>query len=258
MALCKRTVYQGVHYVLNIKSRNTPMCTVTYIPKGSGKFRLTSNRDESPQRAAKGILRQNDLLFPQDAEAGGTWMAASRDSRAAVLLNGAFDMHLRRPPYRLSRGLMLLHYFDFDNVENFLRHFEFSGLEPFTLILWEQDALHELRWDETRLHHSLLNPGKAQVWASATLYSPEAREKRQRWFQEWLDKHPEPSDKDILHWHQYAGEGDSWNDLVMNRHGMVQTVSITSIAFEDHEIQMFFKDLLLDSSQQESLKRIAP
>jgi uncharacterized protein with NRDE domain len=234
------------------------MCTVTYIPKGAGKFRLTSNRDESPQRAAKGILHHNGLLFPRDSEAGGTWIATSALGRAAVLLNGAFSLHIRRPPYRLSRGLMLLQFFEFNHVEDFKKNFDFKGLEPFTLIVWDQNALHELRWDENRLYYTKLNPEEPRVWASATLYNPENLQKRQNWFQQWLQEIPRPSDQEIMHWHRHAGEGDPWNDLVMNRHEMVKTVSITGISFEDREIQMFFQDLLHGDSHHEILKRIAP
>lgn len=234
------------------------MCTVTYIPKGSGKFRLTSNRDESPQRAAQGIIQQNNLLFPRDSEAGGTWIATSAHGRAAVLLNGAFDLHLRRPPYRLSRGLMMLQFFEFDHITDFRKQYDFQGLEPFTLIAWDENSLHELRWDENRLHYTGLNSEEPRVWASATLYSPQILQKRQEWFQQWLDQRPQPDDQEILHWHRYAGEGDPWNDLVMNRHDMVKTVSITGISFEDREIQMFFQDLLHGHSQTETLKRVTP
>lgn len=226
------------------------MCTVTWLPQGSNQYLLTSNRDESPLRAAYGICRQGELIFPQDAGVGGTWIAASYSGRAAVVLNGAFELHLRRPPYRLSRGLMVLQYFEYQDVEDFMRRFEFQGMEPFTLVISEPGSLHELRWDEQRLHHQALNPAAPHLWASATLYNAEYRQKRQRWFEDWLSRYPAPSQQDILHWHQHAGEGDPWNDVVMNRNGLVQTVSITSINARAASGSMIFQDLLSEKVEE--------
>ncbi len=220
------------------------MCTVTWLPQGPNSYLLTSNRDEAPQRAARGIQRRNGLIFPQDAGAGGTWIAASSMGRAAVLLNGAFELHQRHPPYRLSRGLMVLQFFDYADAGQFIEEFEFHGLEPFTLVLWDRGELHELRWDEHRLHHKKLDPKTPHIWASATLYSAEYRQKRQQWFHDWLRQNPAPTQAGILHWHRTAGEGDPWNDVVMNRNGVVQTVSITGISISAQEIDMIFLDLL--------------
>lgn len=227
------------------------MCTVTYLPNGRSDFMLSSNRDEAPQRAAHGIQRRNGLLYPQDAGAGGTWIAASEQGKAAVLLNGAFELHERRPPYRLSRGLMVLQYFDFADAGAFIAQFDFQGLEPFTLILRDRGELHEIRWDAQRLHHRPLDPEVPHIWASATLYAPEFQEKRRQWFADWLRNTPMPRQDDILHWHRTAGEGDPWNDVVMNRNGMVQTVSITSISFAGDEAGMVFYDLLEGQMQRE-------
>ncbi|MBK6665833.1 MAG: NRDE family protein [Saprospiraceae bacterium] len=70
------------------------MCTVSYMPTKSG-FILTSSRDESKVRKALPPatyhLHGQDLVFPKDILAGGTWIAASERGQVACLLNGAFD-----------------------------------------------------------------------------------------------------------------------------------------------------------------------
>lgn len=230
------------------------MCTVTYLPKGPNHdWLLTSNRDEAPHRAAHGIQRRPGLLFPQDLGAGGTWIAAHEQGRAAVLLNGAFELHQRRPPYRLSRGLMVLQYFDFADAEEFIQKFEFQGLEPFTFIIREPAGLHEIRWDAVQLHHNILSAEAPHIWASATLYGPEPQQKRRQWFAQWLQIDIPKDQQAVLLWHRHTGDGDVWNDLVMNRNGMVQTVSITGIAQRDREMSMIFQDLLSGNEQQESM-----
>ncbi|MEO0339976.1 MAG: NRDE family protein, partial [Bacteroidota bacterium] len=88
------------------------MCTVTFIPQQGQDFILSSNRDEQASRSPQGLSRidqfQKELLFPRDTEAGGTWIAASNKDQVVCLLNGAFELHHRQPPYRKSRGIMVL------------------------------------------------------------------------------------------------------------------------------------------------------
>src|SRR5258708_172671 len=88
------------------------MCTVTYIPARDGFF-LTSNRDENSGRppAVPPFLypmKTGSILFPRDAQAGGSWFAVHENGNALVLLNGALTRHQPAPPYRRSRGLILL------------------------------------------------------------------------------------------------------------------------------------------------------
>ena len=99
------------------------MCTVTYVPNQEGII-LTSNRDESPERSPKNITRlvgRFNLCFPQDTLAGGTWIAADDRRRIICVLNGAFEKHAHVPPYRKSRGILALEYFNFETVKDLLK-----------------------------------------------------------------------------------------------------------------------------------------
>ena len=49
--------------------------------------------------------------------------------------------------------------------------------------------------------------------------------------------------QDILHFHQFAGEGDTQNDLLMNRNNNMLTVSVTGIEFNDERATMHYIDL---------------
>ena len=101
------------------------MCTVTYLPQGNDHFLLTSNRDEMPSRSPRSItvseFAGQKLAFPRDEMAGGTWLAVSDHNRLACLLNGAFERHDRNPPYRMSRGVMVLEYFTYRDTADFLQ-----------------------------------------------------------------------------------------------------------------------------------------
>ena len=230
------------------------MCTVTYIPQGENHFVLTSNRDEQPSRSPKNISHINrdgqHILFPKDKMAGGTWIAASSHNKVICLLNGAFEKHDRTPPYKRSRGLMMLDFFSYQHAEWFLDEYDFPGMEAFTMIIWDDGNLLEARWDEQQLHIAELDPAHPRIWSSSTLYDPGAKAKRQRWFADWLLR-AAPRDKEaILEFHTSAGDGDPWNDVIMNRNDLVQTVSITCIEKNPTFTNVTYRDLLSEQVGQ--------
>ncbi len=235
--------------------RPTIMCTVTYVPQINNNFILTSNRDEaahrSPQNLSKTELDGVELIFPRDEMAGGTWVATSNDGRVVCLLNGAFEKHKHQPPYRRSRGLMVLDYFEYKSAFDFYEKYDFEGMEPFTFILVGNNELHELKWDEKKAHLKKLDANGFYIWSSATLYSPEIKLRRESWFQEWLKDRKDFSLKAVQDFHFNGGEKDDWNGFVMNRMNLVQTVSITNVVKKNDRMQMIYNDLL----REKNLKR---
>ena len=226
------------------------MCTVTYIPKGRDQFILTSNRDENLSRAAKiphiQITENQHTLFPQDPKSGGSWIAVSEQNKLACVLNGAFKKHSHQPPYSRSRGLVLLDFFKYTQIDHFVERYSFAGIEPFTMILYERLNLVELRWDGKSKHITILDQDKPQIWSSSTLYDQEVRNQRAQWFQQWLEINDKPNTMDLLQFHQYGGEKDPVNGYVMNRNGLVQTLSITCIEKMRNNAVMLHQDLLND------------
>ncbi len=220
------------------------MCTVTYLPLGGQAFVITSSRDENPGRRTSARperqrLGEHTVRFPRDGQAGGTWIAAS-ERATLCLLNGAFTAHPSRPPYRHSRGLVILHYFGYAGTDAFIREYPTEGLEPFTLVIRDGTGLRELRWDGTERFARSLDPHAPHLWASATLYGPAALEKRQRWFHAWLAAHPDPDPVAIRHFHRTAGDGDPRNDLLMRREN-VRTVSLTSVLHREGAPEMWYE-----------------
>lgn len=233
------------------------MCTVTYLPQGKDGFIFTSNRDEAPHRSPQHISRMDvagqQLAFPRDETAGGTWIAISSANRLACILNGAFEKHERRPPYRRSRGLMALDFFEFTSAGIFLQEYTFLGMEPFTMLIYERGSLTEFRWDEQQQHIRVLDPGQPYIWSSSPLYTRDVRERREAWFTEWLDAHPFFRQEEILRFHHTAGEGDAWNDVVMNRNNIVRTVSVTSVLKTSKSMEMAYHDLISEKMSHEKI-----
>lgn len=233
------------------------MCTVTYIPQPQNGFILTSNRDEtaarSPRNLTKTDLYGQTLIFPRDTGAGGTWLVASNHNRVVCLLNGAFEKHQHQPPYKKSRGIMVLEYFSFSQAEAFFETYDFQGIEPFTMIILEREQLWEFRWDEQQTYVAALDGQGSYIWSSATLYGPAIRAQRQAWFDAWRSGRTDFSQPAILDFHQQGGEKDDWNGFVMNRNNLVQTVSISSIAKTSEEIQLRYHSLVHQEIKNETL-----
>ena len=229
------------------------MCTVTFLPKGPSSYILTSNRDETPKRAADHPAMYerygHQLFFPKDPLAGGTWIVTDKQRFTLCLLNGAFVNHKRTPPYRLSRGQMVLEFFKYANVEQFLEDYNFEGIEPFTLVMVETAdsiQLTELVWDGESPHIRRLDANEAYIWSSATLYPKEIASQRAGWFEEWLASHNDFEQQQIMDFHRSGGRGDLWNNFVMKRGDNLQTVSITSIQ-KTEDFHMVYDDLMSES-----------
>jgi len=224
------------------------MCTVTYIAQPGGNFILTSNRDEnaarSPQHLTLTEYGDVPLIFPRDTAAGGSWIAASASNRVVCLLNGAFMKHRHTPPYKKSRGLMVMEFFTYPSASVFFEKYDLDGMEPFTLVVVDDGRLYELRWDGQQSYIKPLDAAGKYIWSSATLYPPEIQKWRYGWFRDWLKNRRDFSLDAIQHLHRTGGAGDTENGFVMNRHGKVQTVSITNLVKSDVSIEMIYDDLL--------------
>lgn len=235
------------------------MCTVTYIPKGEDAFILTSNRDEQSSRNAKvtpaiTLGEQKKLLFPKDPPTGGTWMAVSDQNQAVCLLNGAFEKHKHRPPYQMSRGLVVLEFFEYPNGQAFLKTFDFTGIEPFTMVIYDRGTLIEFRWDGNDKHVKILSPSEPHIWSSVTLYDPTMIKERHLWFEEWLQQDREKNIEQVLQFHQFGGNGNLEYGYIMNRENIVQTLSITGLVKDPGSVTMIHEDLINQTKSQQSIE----
>lgn len=234
------------------------MCTATFLPWGNKGFILTSNRDERTTRPVavapcRYRVHGQTLVFPRDPVGGGTWIATAGNGVSLCLLNGAFEAHRPDPPYRLSRGKVLLDFLRYDYAGAFATQYDFSGIEPFTLLVVRSGpalSLSELGWDGKSVHLAAKDPARPHIWSLATLYSPEMVRQREAWFADWLIDRDAFRVEDILHFHHSAGGEDACNALRMNRKDGFRTVSITAIARQHRgEHLMVYQDLLKHREQ---------
>jgi len=233
------------------------MCTVTLIRNSSKKddFILTSNRDEAAGRSTlkpKIYSEENvRLIYPKDAEAGGTWIGVSEKKRVVCLLNGEFKAHKRKERYRLSRGVVVKDILKADHLEPYITNYDLEDIEPFTLIAgdWNKTLIFiELVWDGKIKHLREIKNNK-EIWSSSPLYSEAMKKDRVQWFQEFENQNNLDTEG-LWEFHHTAGNGNKNTNLIMDR-GFVKTKSITQIIKNSEQIQMIYEDL--DEEQTTSL-----
>ena len=236
------------------------MCVLTFLPTINSGYILTNNRDESLARPKaippkKYKINGKQIYFPKDAQAGGTWMATSNDF-TVCLLNGASENHVHNPPYRQSRGQLILDFFKFDTVDNFIENYSFENIENFTLVIIHHKndlQLCEFRWDGSTLSYTSKNPEEAHIWSSSTLYSQQIRTEREHWFADFREQNPDFTREQVIDFHLHGGTGDAHNDMRMNRKGKLITQCIFQVVKQNHYLSFSFHDLL---SEQELLYRV--
>lgn len=224
------------------------MCTATYIPISPAGFVLTHSRDEKisrPRAHPPGTLSVGGqpIAFPKDPQGMGTWIAQSAEL-TACLLNGAFVAHQAKPPYKHSRGLIVLDVFDYASIDSFIKHYAFTGLEPFTLILAETNRLVEVRWTGRRVFITEKDPTSPHIWSSATLYTADMMRQRENWFMKWQQQTKQRSVEAIRQFHKTAGDGNPHTALRMSRPNLYATVSLTTALHTGTQTELVYEDLI--------------
>lgn len=233
------------------------MCTVTFYPLSESEFALSSNRDESPKRATiPPRLYENKavhLMYPKDMLAGGTWIGASSKKRILTLLNGGFVPHKRKKFYRMSRGIIVKELMETDAVLHYLKSFSFEDIEPFTIILFDQEKepkLYQIVWDENQLHIENLEI-KPHIWSATPLYTREEHALHKKWFEEF-NKNKKYINIDALwRFHHRAGGGNEIS-LLIDRDA-VMTKSITQLIINKRGVKSKYHDLESDKTHSNIL-----
>lgn len=228
------------------------MCTVSFV-FSNGKAILTHNRDEKIARPSaiepqKYSINNTEIYFPKDPKAGGTWYAVAQNGTTIVLLNGADEKHQLKPSYRKSRGLIVLDLISSNSPIEAWASIDLSEIEPFTLVLYQDSKLYQLRWNEVEKTTLNLDVSQNHIWSSSTLYPKDIREKRANWFHTFLDAKPEVDEKEMFNFHRYTEGENQENGLIINRNNVMKTLSITQSVIEKNNIVLSYVDL---QNQQE-------
>lgn len=212
------------------------MCILSIYSKPNGDFILTQNRDESHLRPTSHEIitryfEGKPFTGPIDLVSNGTWMYYTEDY-AVCILNGEYKKHSHQPPYRKSRGLILLDFLQYTSVEEFVNEIDLEGIEPFTMVMVHRKSSERkiLVWDEKRKYLEDHSGKELIVRSSSTLYDSSEKEFHLKEFEN-LEK---PNGKNVFEIH---------DELKMHpnlKYPTVQTTSITQIIQEENVIKLKF------------------
>jgi len=224
------------------------MCTVSFVCSND-KIIITSNRDEKVIRPSaippkSYSINGKNIFYPKDPKAGGTWYAVDSKGTVLVLLNGADEKHKVQVSYRKSRGLIVLDMIGSNSPKFFWEEVDLDNIEPFTLVLFENKELFQLRWNGLVKETKSLEIHENYVWSSSTLYSLGIMEERAQWFYDFLDSNPEICEAKVLCFHRHTEEENNENGLVINRNDVMKTLSITQSVIEKNKMSIMHYDLI--------------
>ena len=223
------------------------MCTVSFV-NSNEKFIITSNRDEKVAREKAiepkiHLVKDKKIFFPKDQKAGGTWYAVDDKAHIVVLLNGAKEKHELKSSYRKSRGLIVLDLISSESVILFWPKIDLDNIEPFTLVVFENQKLYQLQWNEFKKETTELDTTKNHIWSSSTLYPLAIREQRAQWFYDFLESKDNISELDMMNFHKNTEGNNRENGLVINRNDLLKTLSITQTVIEKNKVSLRHYDL---------------
>ncbi len=210
---------------------------------------MAHNRDEALSRGAAEFPRWHsesggDVFFALDRLGGGSWMAANRSGRFVYLLNGGRKHHRHEPPYRMSRGRIPIEIAQAVSVEAWAETFDPTGIEPFTSICFDREAITEFVWDGSGW--VVDHPEPPFIRASWTLYDLEAQQLRKLWLAEWLETEGEPSCAGQWDFHSRTHSDRPEIDMLVDR-SFLKTIAVSQFAFESGRLQYRYRDLTVDS-----------
>jgi len=206
------------------------MCILSIVKSEQGII-ITSNRDEQRSRKnslAPEIINLGDrkAIIARDAQAQGTWLLTDNHGRTAILLNGAFESHIPAPPYRESRGIILMNLFQEDNFKSAFLFYNLENIEPFQIIYLDTEIAFQCVWDGNQKHLFAIDLSTPQVFFSPTLYTREQQEEKRNHFFKTLAEIGSINSNELLEIHSNQNIHSSELNFFMSReHQTTKSIS---------------------------------
>lgn len=167
------------------------------------------------------------------------------------LVQWAFQKHIPKDRYAMSRGLALLKIIGEEAPETKFDQMDLNQIEPFTLILFNGSHLLELRWDGTPKYPKELKPNGNYIWSTVTLCKDKGAQEREQVFEESLKTNDRLNENSIIDFHLNNND-DFENGFVIDREKGLTTVSITQAVISKDEMDFTHFDLLNAESNSRS------
>lgn len=227
------------------------MCTVSVIPpNGIRGLRVAVNRDERRTRsvawAPQRIWRHGlPHIWPVDADAQGTWVAASAHGLVWAILNLNGGASLMPRASRVSRGHIipaLVAATDLDDVRGSFATLDLSPVDPFRLLVASDRQRTVFGWDGNRVTIDTRDLDAPEIWSSSSLGDHLVEGPRAQLFDELLARHRDPWDaQDHLHQHTWP---DRRHLSVLMSRPLARTVSRTVVVMGSTSATMTYAPIV--------------
>lgn len=237
------------------------MCTISIVPIKDGLV-CTFNRDEQISRQTDEYICQEhhpsrQVFFSRDKLSGGTWFCADDQGQIAMLFNGGFGNHEKQKSYRKSRGKVLLELMTAAIPLGYFHESEFSGIEPFSVILASIKSVSRLTWDGSQKHITLLDNSRPHFFSSATLYAPSCITERENWFNSFTAGSISAiTPESIFSFHRNHKDEDHENGLVIKRASGIATLSISQATLSPGTTRLVHLDLFSDTFHHAEISQV--
>jgi len=159
------------------------------------------------------------------------------------------------PPYRKSRGQIVLEALEVNSTDQVLEMDDFDGIEPFSMLIidWmDEIKLFELRWDGVKRHLNTLK-NEAFIWSSSTLYTPAMKVKRESAFDKWKQRFSEVKCSALMDFHNEACLDTPESAIKMERKYFC-TVSISILEKKGAAFEWHYEDVLREASHRSNIE----
>lgn len=165
------------------------MCSLSILDNGKQRF-ITMNRDEARSRHEYPALFYPDggtkIVYPRDAQAGGTWFGVNCAGVVLALLNRYQDPQLEG---KRSRGWLIPELLTLNSVSEmrgrFNAQFAFDEYNPFDLVFIDAEQIIQLSWNGCVSNWQIHNA--PCFFTSSSLRPVDVIALRQAHFDEWLN-----------------------------------------------------------------------
>jgi len=132
-------------------------------------------------------------------------------------------------------------FFEFNQAVDFFENYNFWNIEPFTMIIVDQD-IYEFRWDGSTKYVKTLDKTEVHIWSSCTLYNQQSQDKREQLLRISLANTNLDDSEALIKAHTFYIPQDQSNGLFIDR-DIVKTISHTQVKLTGSVISMKHFDL---------------
>ena len=231
------------------------MCTLTITKYHNQKIFIGFNRDELRNRKVAippNFYKHNNItmIYPQDADFGGTWLGINDLGFLFFLLNynqkNLYKNYFFNKAYKnkKSRGLIIPELLKLESekqIQEHLQNFDYWNYSPFRLIFFNVNNFNVLQFIYSGRGEKIRCYTIPFFQASSGLGDQKIYPLRKKLFNDFLQN--QPSIKKQIRFHYYRNKKNPLENIFVNRK-LARTVSQTFILMHHQKVIIHYYDLI--------------